>query len=249
MLELEPITLSRLSALEMGQLIKTTCRDIRALDVAQLNNVVLTNYLAKLDADVANYDKGTLQITKNEETAKIESADKLRDRAITCIQRLLSVFEYSDNEAELDAFASLNIVFNNYKGLQNWNYEEETNGIDNFITELTSDKYKNQVALLQMNKYVTRLQTCNDVFKSIFSKRNQSISSKETFDMKQLRTDLKITYTNMTNYVFVILNNDPTSNLTAVANSINTVRKYYADLLAKRKPGKDDEGGASTDGK
>jgi hypothetical protein len=245
MLELEPITVSRLNALEMGQLVKSTLRDIRTLDAAQLSNPVLTSYLTKLDTAVANFDKGTLQVTKNEQTIKIENADKVRDRAITCTQRLLSVFEFSDNEAELDAFASLSIVFNTYKGLQNWNYEEETNGIDNFVNELTSTKYKAQVTLLQMDKYVTRMKTSNDAFKLIFSKRNMVVSSKETFDMKQLRAELKITYANMTDYVFVMLKNDPTSNLTAVANTINTIRKYYADLLAKRKPSKDDEGGGS----
>ncbi len=60
-------------------------------------------------------------------------------------------------------------------------------------------------------------------------------ASKEVFDVKKLRNDLKILYTEMATYVLAMAKSKDTEEFNKALNVLNTVRKYYADLLAKRK--------------
>jgi hypothetical protein len=231
---LEGVNLTKLTNLEFGQHVKSVNDGITALNIVTNEN--FKNYQSQLLAAIANYDKAMVQIKKSDETAKITAADTLRDIAISALNRYLNVFELSEIEAEVLAFQSLNTLLKQYKGIQKWNFEEETNGIESLLKDLNSDKYLPSVTLLKMNDYVARVTTTNSAFKTVFGGRTQESASKEVFDVKKLRADLKTTYVDMIDYVLVMskaLNNDEFNKSLDV---INTVRKYYSDLIAKRKP-------------
>jgi hypothetical protein len=234
MKELHSLSLTRLSILEIGQHIKSVNQGI-----AKLGFPIDADFLAymnKSNQDIIAYDKAMLQIRKSDETEKIAIADEMRDKALSALFRQLNVFEVSDNENEVLAYKSLNTVFKTYKGLQNWNFEAESNGIDNFIADLNSSKYKPSILLLKMDDLVTRVTNSNNAFKTLFAGRIQETAVKIVYDTKALRTEMSITYNDMIAYVLVMAkakNNDEFSKSLGV---INTVRKYYADLLAKRKP-------------
>lgn len=51
-----------------------------------------------------------LKIMKSGQTAKISAADDVRDKAIAATLRILSAFELSDNETELQAYLSLHRI-------------------------------------------------------------------------------------------------------------------------------------------
>jgi hypothetical protein len=180
------------------------------------------------------YDKAMMQISKSSETANIAKADALRDQAITVIQRYLTVYEFANDPEVLSAYASLNTLFANYKGLQNWNYEEQSNGLDNFIADLQSDKYKKMVEATSMSGYVKQLQETNNSFKTLFNGRIQESSAKDVFDVKELKTDLKLTYEKMISYVLAMANAMDTEEFNGSLKIINTIRKHYSDMLAKR---------------
>lgn len=241
MKQLQFLTLTRLSVLEFGQHIKRVLENIQLLGKDLITDKVLDEYLTTLNAEAAEYDKAMLQIAKSDETARITAADKRRDNAISTLTRYLSVFEFAEDDAEHEAYQSLYIVFNTYKGMQRWNLEEETNGIDNLLADLAADKYRPLVQLLGMQRYVERLATHNTAFKTLFSNRVQEVSAKEIYDVPVMRRVLKEKYNDMTAYVLLMAKRQDAEQYNKCLDVINTVRKYYHDLLAKRKPGNDGE--------
>jgi Family of unknown function (DUF6261) len=234
MKELHVLSLSKLTVLEFGQHIKSVNQGISLL--GNTTDAVFVNYLATSNQDSVSYDKAMLQVQKSDETAKIIAADTLRDNAITALQRYLSVYELSEDETEQLAYASLNTLLKTYKGIQRWNFEEETNGVDNLITDLNNTKYLPSVTILNMNNFITRIEKNNRAFKTIFEGRTQESASKEVYDVKQLRATAKTTYIDMIDYVLAMAKATSKEEFNKALDVINTLRKYYADLLAKRKP-------------
>ncbi|MBC7523657.1 MAG: hypothetical protein H7239_04375 [Flavobacterium sp.] len=236
MKEIHKLNLSRLTVLEFGQHIKSTLQNINLLGAGFITDVVLTSYLSKLNLKMVDYDKAMLQISKSDETAKIVEADIKRDNAISAATRQLSVFELSENPAEVLAYESLKTVFKTYGGIQSWNFEEESNGIDNLVVELGSTKYAPHIALVNMGSFVTRIDARNTDFKTLFDGRTQEVSIKVVYDTKVMRNDLKTSSDDMNNYVLSMAKAQNTDQYNRSLDVINTVRKYYSDLLAKRKP-------------
>jgi hypothetical protein len=234
MKELHVLNLTRLTVLEFGQHIKSVNQGISLL--GNTTDPVFVNYLATSNLNLVAYDKAMLQIQKSDETAKIIATDTLRDNAITALQRQLTVHELSEVETEQLAYASLNTLLKTYKGIQRWNFEEESNGIDNLVNDLNNAKYLPSVTVLKMNDFITKIENNNTAFKTIFAGRTQEFASKEVYDVKQLRATAKITYLDMVAYVLAMAKVKNNDEFNKALDVINTLRKYYADLLAKRKP-------------
>ena len=233
MKKLQSLNLARLSNLELGQHVKTVKKGITTLNSA--TDAGFVDYLTQLETNSTAYDKALVQVKKSDETEKISNADNLRDRAVSALNRYLSVFELSENENEVLAYKSLYTLLKTYKGIQRWNLEEESNGIDNLVNDLSNAKYLPSVTLLNMNSYVTRVATRNDEFKNLFEGRTMETASKDVFNVKKLRSDLKTTYTDMATYVLTMAKSKDTEEFNKALDLINAVRKYYSDLLAKRK--------------
>jgi len=234
MKKLESLSLTRLSNLEFGQLLKSTCDGLGNMEDISITDEVLANYVSTLEAKSTEYDKAQLQITKSDETAKIAEADKQRDNAISALLRILNVYELSDKANELEAFTSLSNLFNNYKGIQNWNFVEETNGIDNLLNDLNSSKYNPHLTTLAMQPFADRIKTANDQFKLLFSGRTHEKANKEVFDIKLLRQESNKVYIDMANYVLSLSKALDAEQYNRSLNLINTTRKYYSDMLARR---------------
>lgn len=237
---LQTLSLTRLSVLGFGQHIKTTLGNIDLLGEGFITDKILVDYLQRLRNEITAYDKAMLPIAKSDETAKIAVADKNRDNAVSALTRQLWVYEISDDEAELAAYDSLSTLFDTYNGLQKWNFEEETNGIDNLLVDLLNNKYKPYVELLQMLRYVNRLETANTAFKNLFVSRTQEASGKQKFDVPAMRKAIQRIYDDMVGYVITMAKVQTAEQYHKTLDVINTVRKYYHDLLAKRKSGNDD---------
>jgi hypothetical protein len=242
-MKLEPVNVGRLTHLEFGQHSKSIYRDIKELGNGSdfIKDEVYKKYLSQFNEDSIAYDKAMVQIAKSSETEKIVNADYIRDRSYAALSRYLSVFEVSNIVEEAQAFKNLKIILNNYKGIQKWNLEEETNGIDNLVNELNNTKYNESVSLIKLAPFITRLTDDNEAFKKIFGNRTHEVASKEIFDVKVLRNNLKNSYTTMINYVETMAIAHDTEEYKQSLRVVNAIRKYYADLLAKRKPAKKGE--------
>jgi hypothetical protein len=237
MKKLQSLSLTRLTVLEFGQHLKTILKNIALLGAALITDSVLINYLKQLLLKSDAYDLAMVNIAKSDETAKIAKADTLRDNVITQMERFISVFELSEIQEELNAYLSLKTLFKAYKGIQRWNYEEETNGITNLITDLRSPKYKPHVVLLNMGTYVDRLEERNNQFDQLFDGRILEAAGKEVYDVKAMRQEMTILYNDTTQYILSMAKAQPDADqYNKPLEVINTVRKYYNDRLVKRKP-------------
>lgn len=241
MKELHPLNLARLSVLEFGQHIKSVKTNLNLLGPGFITDSVMITYLTQLGAKSDTYDLAMKNIAKSDETAKITSADLVRDNLITTLQRQLSVYEFTEDENKHLAYLSLNTLFNVYKGIKTWNLEEESNGIDNLIVDMESDKYASNLELLLMKDFKDELIVANNKFKELFNGRTQESASKETYDVKAMRKDIGGNYTDFCNYTLSMAKALNTDQYNQSLSVINTIRKYYSDRLVTRPPAKKGE--------
>lgn len=231
---LEPLTTSTLTNLEAGQLIRRHLTDWGTIEAALKTNAPLNKYFQALTAKVEVYEKAIIQVRKSEETEKIVNADAARDKAITAFSLALKLYAASDNDGELEASRSLGILFGTYKNLAKMNYEAETLALDKLTSELNSAAYKSKVDALNMGKYVTRMIDTNAAFKALFSGRIVETATTETYNLKTIRLEIQATYSEMCDYVLAMAKALNTPLFETTLNVLNTARKYYADLVARR---------------
>ncbi len=239
MLKLEPVRTSDLTNMEAGQLIRRTLDDLATIDQALMIDVPLNAYVQEITLQKGSYEKALAQIRKSEETEKIGLADKNRDKAVDAFGKALKLYGVSDDEAEVEASRGLSIVFTSFKGLADLNYEAETMAIDKLVTELESPTHAAKIGLLNMGRYVARLKTTNEAFKTLFANRLVTEASTETYDMKVIRAELLKKYADMANYLLAMAKALKSPLFLNALNLLNASRKYYSDLLARRNNGKD----------
>ena len=123
---------------------------------------------------------------------------------------------------------------NAFKGLETNNYEAETFGIDNLLTELKGPTYAPYVIILGIEKHVTNLEIEATKFKAIFNDRSIKTISTEVYNAKKLRKEIFSVYNQLVDYVVSTgkINNNEFYSKSLVA--INNGRKYFGDILAKR---------------
>lgn len=240
-LKLEPLRLSGLTNMEAGQLLKRHLSDLATLDPQLLTDAPFNTYLQALANHSVLFEKGLAQIRKNEETQKIEMADANRDKATVAFGRALKLYAVSDVPDEVEASRVLSILFDNFKNLPALSYEAETIAIDKLVGELEKESYAAEINLLQVGRYVNRMKTTNDQFKILFGGRITTSAVTETYDMKTIRMDALKKYSDFTTYVLAMAKALETPLFVQALNLLNTARKYYADLLARRTGNNDDK--------
>ena len=233
-LKLEPLRTSNLTNMEVGQLIIRHLTDFDTIDPALKTDAPFNAYTNDLGLQSVVYQKGLAQVQKNEETEKIVLADANRDKTVSAFGAGLKLYALSDIPEEAEASRSLNILFGTYKNLSTLSYEAETLAIDKLVGELLSPAYSSKVTLLQMDRYVTRMQNANEAFKPLFSGRMVTTAMTETYDMKILRTTLLNKYSDFANYVLAMAKATDNSLFANALGLFNTARKYYDDMVARR---------------
>lgn len=233
-LKLEALRLAGLTHMEAGQLLKRHLSDLATLNPELLTDAPFNAYLQALNTHSVLCEKGMAQIRKSEETQKIEMADANRDKATVAFGRALKLYAVSDVADEVEASRVLSILFDNTKNLPALSYEAETIAIDKLVGELEKDSYAPEIKLLQLDRYVLRMKTTNDQFKTLFGGRITTTAVTETYDMKTIRADALKKYTDFANYVLAMAKALETPLFLQSLSLLNTARKYYADLLARR---------------
>jgi len=231
---LEPLRVSMLTNMEGGQLMKRHLNDLGSINPAILTDEPFNAYVRDLTRDANQYEKALAQVRKNEETEKIMLADNVRDKALEAFGKALKLYAVSDDEAEVEASRGLRILFDSFKNLANLNYEAESIGIDKLVGELARPNFSSKVSLLKMERYVTRLSNANETFKTLFSGRMMIVATTETYDLKSIRSEMSARYGEFCDYVLAMAKALNTPLFVTTLNLLNTARKYYADMLAKR---------------
>ncbi len=241
--ELEPLTLSRLTNFEVGQLIDLHLSEIGKLGSsqkapsvgAQFTDGPLNAYLGRLTTAQSGYDLALVQVRKNDETEKIEQADNAREKAVSAFKRAIKTHLLSEIPDEVEAAKSLSYLLKSFKNLQSLNFEAETTGIDKLVDELEKDNYQSKVKMLNLGQFVKRMDASNNNFKTLFEGRMEGIVLTVSYNAKSLRKVLVKEYKYFADYVVSMAraheDNDEFNNILL---RLNNTRKYYSDLLARR---------------
>jgi len=83
-------------------------------------------------------------------------------------------------------------------------------------------------------QFVDRLENSNNNFKEAFSARIQESSAIVKAEARMARTELLELYVKFATYVEIMVNVSSTEEFELVFTLVNTVRKYFADMLARR---------------
>lgn len=231
---LEPLTTSALTNMEAGQLFRRHLSDLATIDATLLIDSPFNNYVQQIRTQAVVYENALAQVRKNEETQKIVEADAARDKAGSAFGLALKLHAAADDPVEVEASRGLAILFATYKNLAKLNYEAESLAIDKLTGELNSPAYSEKINYLHMDKYVVRLSETNTTFKNLFGGRMVTTAMNETFDMKAIRSELQSTYNDFCDYVLAMAKALNTPLFVTALNLLNTARKYYSDLLARR---------------
>lgn len=112
-------------------------------------------------------------------------------------------------------------------------YEAESLAIDKLVSELKGATYNPKITILQMGRYVTRLETTNATFKALFGNRLVTTAVTENYDLKQIRKEMLAQYADFCDYLLAMAKATNAPLFPAALNLLNTARKYYADQLAR----------------
>jgi hypothetical protein len=234
---LEPLTISALTNMEAGQLMIRHQNDLNTIDPALRTDVPYNSYMERIGIKTELYFAALAQVRKNEETEKIVLADVARDKAVSSFNLALKLHASADDAAEVEASRSLRILFDTFKNIAKLNYEAESLAIDKLVNDLNSEAYSEKIAYLHMTKYVTRLSETNDIFKNLFGGRMVGTAMTESYDMKTIRKEMQVLYTDFVEYVFAMAKATESQLFTTALNLLNAARKYYNDqMLSKSAP-------------
>ena len=232
---LHKLRFASLSHLEAGQIIKRNLEDLVTAAINTTTDVHINNYIQVLTANSNSFDLALIQIKKKQETEVLIALDQQRDTALSFFNRQLRVYQISENAAHITAFKALKIVVDAHKDLASLNYEAESNGIDNLLSEFGNSTFAPHITTLNLAPFVQRIQTTNNNFKTTFSVRSTDVASTVIYDAKILRKAMYDNYTNYINYVLALANVTTANNYyDTILDIVNQSRKYFSDLLARR---------------
>ncbi|MGP1500602.1 MAG: DUF6261 family protein [Bergeyella cardium] len=236
--KLQKLLLTKLQNAEFAQFITRLLEDVSKANLDLNQDLNAKGLLDTIKSQSETYDKALMQVYANDESKKIAELDKIRDADLQSLKDSIKPYRTAKKEAEQKAYHSLKILFNQYKNLAKESYEEETKKLSILISQLKSDDYKNSVKELGIGKFVTEVETSNEAFDKLFSKRSSSALKKETYNTKKQRQELAETYRKFFSYIAVLAEVRDEPYYKSFLAVINNSRKYYADLLAKKgKPG------------
>jgi len=231
---LEPLRKVALSNMETGQLMKRHLADLSTIESILFTDESFNAYIRELTRQSELYDNALAQVRKNAETEKVKQAGIVRDKAIRAFITVLKLYSLSDDETELDACRSLKILMASFKNLTRLNYEAKTLAVDKLVSELGNEHYSPKVSFLQIARYVDRMKSCNRDFEVLFSGRMVAEATAETYNMKLMRKEMLRKYSDLTAYVLAMTKATESPLFISSLNLLNTARKYYSDMLARR---------------
>jgi hypothetical protein len=234
-MDLHKISLPRLHVLETGQFIVRYISNIEGLTVSPATDPIFNELHASILKQSPILNKSIAQIKAREESQQLINLDSIRDKSVTTLRSSWNLHKHSKIAAEKEAYAKIKVILNNYKGIEIENYEAETLGIYNLVNELRKPENLTYSETLGMVRFINELETDNTNFKDIFSKRSNNDIGTEVFDTKKLRIEIMTTYEKLTAYIVVMADRLKTPYYIDILTAINNGRKYYADILAKRK--------------
>ena len=178
-------------------------------------------------------DDVMLQVRKSSYTSEIEDIDNLRDMVFSGFRDTVKAFQSHFDENKQRAATKLMLVFNTYGNMRHKGYAEETAAVYNFVQDM-QDKYAVEVATLNLQEWIAKLDEHNNKFKTLMNARDTEKSLKPKQRVVDIRKDIEACYGNIVRCIEVatILNSEHT--LTPFINELNSKIDRYKNVLALR---------------
>ncbi|KAA5533172.1 hypothetical protein F0919_11525 [Taibaiella lutea] len=233
-MKLHALDNARLHNVEFGQFIVRLSNDIDSLNLDLSEDPELYLQLKKLNTLSVEYDKALQQIIAQEQSAQLLVLDQQRDYRISALNKMISVYEFSDIEEEQAAYAKAKIIMGKYTGIENENYEAESKSIQLLLDEWNKETSDFARGTLNLSVLLQRLSQAAVTFDELFNKRSTALGTKEVFNTKLLRKDMKLMYDDVAKDILAMAKRKKTDFYVKLLDMVNNGRKYYADILAKR---------------
>lgn len=140
--------------------------------------------------------------------------------------------------AEKGAYSQLSTLFGLYKDIKRANYEKETAMIAELLKKLETIPHAEAVKTLNIALFVENLSESQRQFEIAFSGRQAAGIGKSPVDRKVLRQQVEKPYQLLGSYLEVTEAIQSDAERKQLLDVVNNSRKYYADLLARRKGSK-----------
>lgn len=233
-LKLTPLYTQGLHHAEFGQFIIRLYEDFGKTTLDASYDADFKSMFDGLQSQITIYNKALDQVRASEESKKIAEADHSRDVDLQALKDSIKPYRNAKNETEKNAYTAIKIVLDQYKGVENNAYEEETIKINTLVAKLQSTDYTAYITTLGISKFITQLSASNVAFNDLFAHRSYQTSQKETYDVRALRKVMTSDYSTLVKYVLALANVKTDSFYKEVLAVINNSRKYFSDVLARR---------------
>lgn len=159
-------------SLTFGREIETAIETIGAETIG-INDIFL-EYKEKLQS----FDDSIVNIGKSVYTDQMNEANKLRrNYHVAIIVQMKNALRHYDKE-KLAAAERMKALSTTFIGAQRRSFDDQTSFINNFLQELTSDQYKEDVTLLGLDPWIAELKKVNELCSNLTLKRTKERSEK-----------------------------------------------------------------------
>lgn len=229
------LTLSYLRMPELSQFSQRFLDDLSASNLNVTSDPVLSKLVADFKKALPPLQESLEQIRSSDKTKQLSKADRERDEDYAALKAGLRAFRTAKRETEQQAYQSLYHLLDQYKKSTKANYEEQTALLSALLSKLKATPYREQLRLLGLQRFVDNLTESNKTFNSIFASRSQEKLARVSYDRKALRNHLIASYKDLHDYSHILARVKGDKLYHDLVAILNNSRKYYADLLAKRR--------------
>ena len=223
---------SSLRYAEFSQFIARFLDDVEKENLDVKKEEILSNLLGQLKTNLPAYQASLGQVRVSEKSSTITEADQLRDEDFQALREAIKPYRNSRRENEKAAYKTLDLLFDQYKKATKVSYEEESALLNSLLEKLRKAEYQSAIETLGIGRFMNNLTESQAAFEKVFSDRSQENLA------KQLRKDLAVPYQQLSDYVAILAQLKEDAIYQKTLSVLNNSRKYYADVLARRK-GKD----------
>lgn len=159
-------------SLTFGREIETKIEEKGATELAIDN--IFPDYKEKLQS----FDDSIVNISKSFYTNQMNEANKQRGSLHVAILTQIKNFLRHYNIEKRNAALRLISFADTFVGAQRRSFDDLTSFINNFLQELTADKYKADVTLVELDEWIKELKKVNDLCATLTIQRTAEYSKK-----------------------------------------------------------------------
>ena len=226
-MELRSIRRDRLQHLEHYQFTDHLLSMAKEANVAKLTAV-----LKPLEDAFKDEDEAVFPQRGNAMNAQLRELDDRRDKVYYSLQHAVDAGLYSEEATELEAAKRVSEIMKRYAGVATMNYDKETGGLKNLLTDLAETEAAKALKVLHAEGAVKRISDHNKAFDEAF--RGRFAGDKKLYDMKALRRVTDKAIDAVVRRIDSLDDLEPSAAITALINRYNQLVDNRHTLLKQR---------------